>query len=261
MCSVAVTRHRCWICIFCICLTGCSGLHVTRHSTPIDHPLHLISRVKDHASHLRTFQAVGRISIVSVEGGFRGTVQVKSRIPDSLWIKVEGPFGIDLMSGVIHKDEITLFYPREGLVYKGSPETIWERDLLPVPVGMDGLVLSILGLLVPEGISDDPPAEDYFDGTRRVLHFNSGETIWIEPDGPVVTQAEFKDDEDRTIWKWEAEKFRKRRGVRLPLIIRMTQTDLQRRVTLFFESIRVNRTLRADWSRLRLPEGVETIVF
>ena len=257
----AVTRYRRFAFIFLICIAGCSGLNYSRKPIHPGHPESLLKQVHTHASRLRTFQGRGRINIVSVEGGFRGTILIQGKTPDSLWVKVEGPFGVDVLSGVITDRSIALFYPREGLVYTGNADGMWEREMLPIPVGTYALVLSLVGLLVPEKSWTDRSVAGISEDGERILRFETGENYWIESEGPVVTRAELRDDEDRRVWEWEAKKFRKRRGVRLPLIIRMTQVEPPRRVTLFFESIRVNNRLRAGWCGFRIPEGVETIAF
>ena len=199
------------------------------------------------------------MTVVSPMGSFRGAMRVSARIPDSLWVKVEGPLGIDMMTARFVGDRVLLYSPLENVVYEGSVQGMRERNVLPLDMGSSDLVLGIVGLLVPEGSALDSGAFLSADKKTYRLHLGNGDDIWVEPKGPVVTRWEITDVDGETLWVWEGKDFWKRSGVRLPRMVRITETNPKQRVTFFFEVMKTNRPLENGWCRVHIPEGVETI--
>ena len=89
--------------------------------------------------------------------------------------------------------------------------------------------------------------------------FQNGEKVWVDPQGPVVTRWEKKDQNGDLFLLWEGRDFKKRSGIRVPFMIRMMNNQPKQRVTLFFQSVKANRPLKNGWCEVKIPEGVETI--
>jgi hypothetical protein len=78
----------------------------------------------------------------------------------------------------------------------------------------------------------------------------------VRPDGPVISKWEKHDDGGKVIWSWEASRFQKKSGVRLPLVVRLRTYEPNQQLTIFYESIKTNRKLKPGWSHIRMPEDV-----
>ncbi len=238
----------------------CGSPFRSREPLLISSPFVLFEGIESHASRLQTFQGRGRLSVNSAQGAFQGSIKISVKMPDSLWMKVEGPLGVDIATGRFAADHVVLYSPWENTVYEGTFQSMRDHALLPVDMGFSNMALSILGLLIPDYWTvDDSSLSVSSDSRKYIVDLGYGEYIWVEPRGPVISRWEKKDNGGETLWVWEAKEFRKRKGIRLPQIIRMTTYQPRQRVTLVYESIKTNRPMRDGWCRMKIPEGVETI--
>jgi hypothetical protein len=222
-------------------------------------PSTLIEGIENHASKLQTFQGRGTFSVVSTEGAYRGSMKLSVKMPDSLWMKLEGPLGVDYITGRFTGTHGLLYNPWENTAYEGSFQQMRKLALIPLDMGFADMALGLLGLLIPNWIGNDSSSTVRIDSRRYLLDLGYGERIWIEPQGPVVTRWEKKDENDEMLWVWEAKEFRKNKGIRFPKVIRMTSHMPKQRVTLVYDRIKTNRPMQNGWSHVKIPEGVETI--
>jgi hypothetical protein len=93
----AYFRRACGIPVLLL-LCGCAGTIFHAGPLPEISPDMLAKTVGEHAGRLRTFQGRGGFTVVSDEGILRGEITLATRRPDSLWFKLEGPLGIDLIT-------------------------------------------------------------------------------------------------------------------------------------------------------------------
>jgi hypothetical protein len=233
--------------------TGCGGLFRPQLPLPGINPDILVNQIQKHASQLRTFQGRARVTVVSSEGSFGGLMRVAAKPPDSLWLKLEGPLGIDIGTARFSGKDVLFYNPWDNVAYEGSVQKMRRAQILPLIMNHSGLVL---GLLVP---MLDSLQNLSTDGKRYVLGFGNGELIWAEPKGPVVTKWERRDFNGEIQWMWEGERFQSKKGIRLPRIIRVTGYNPKQRITLFYENIKANRPLKRGWCKIKIPEGVEYI--
>ncbi len=251
-----------WKCIILLCplfLGGCAGLFRSSASLrPIPSDV-LVQRLHRHAGKLQTFIGEGRVTVVTTEGGFRGGLGITSQLPDSLFMKVEGPLGVDVMLGQIGGGRFTFYYPRDQLAYTGSIQAMHENSLLPLDLGVAEMARGALGLFLQQDLTSSGSVTLSDDVKQYILTMDDGQILWVDPDGPVVTRWERRDEAEELLWTWEGSRHVTHRGIRLPRMVRVTQYQPTQQVTLFFEKIRVNRSLKQGWSNVTLPEGVEPI--
>ena len=240
-------------------LSGCAGLIGSRKPLSEISPVHLLQQIKDHMSRLDTFQGHAVITILSKEGTFKGTLRVIMKNPDSLWFKIEGPLGIDMATGSFGDGYVQYYSPWEKANYVGTLQRFRESGLLPVEMGDTDLIKGILGFFIPTEELLDSSATVDIQNRSYVLSLGDGETVWIDSRGPVVSRWEKKDFDNEMIWEWECKEFAKKKGIRFPVIIQMTNYQPKQRLTIYYETVKANRSLKNDWCKIKIPEGVETI--
>jgi len=222
-------------------------------------PDFLIYQIHEHASRLKTFQGRARLTFVSPKGSFGGSLRISVKSPDSLWIKVEGPLGINLLIGRLGGGRALFYNPWQNIVYKGSIKEIQKNGILPFDMDLSNLMCGIIGLLVPDERMLDSLNSFSSGGGKYVLNIGNKEKVWVEPKGPVVSRWEMKNTDGKILWSWEGKEFKEKKGVRLPRIIRMTHYQARERVTLFYETVKTNQSMKNGWSSIRIPEGAITI--
>lgn len=238
---------------------GCMAPFVSK--TPLEPvpPENLVHSIGSHASQLRSFQGTATLSVVSTEGAFQGSMRVIAKMPDSLWLKVEGPLGVDMAIGRFGGGRVELYSPWENVLYEGTFEDARHMGVLPMDMGFANMTLGVIGLLVPDWLLEDSTVTLTTDSKYYVVDMGFGEKMWIEPKGPVVTRWERRMGDDELLWLWEGKEFKKEKGIRIPQVIRMTNYEPRQRVTLVYERVRANRRLKKDWCEIKVPEGVQTI--
>lgn len=238
-------------------LSGCAGsFRSDRILSEID-PYFLFQKVQTHAALLETFQGQAVWTATSEDGAFRGTARVALRMPDSLWLKLEGPFGIDLAYASVTGDQLLVFSPMLKAAYSGKVDDPGMGKLLPSNMAFIQNVREISGLLVPRDTLLDGLTAFCAEKNEFILDFQSGEHIRIHNKGPVVSRWEKRDSTGDLVWSWDAERFKSQGGIRIPRLIRMT-SEKNKRMTLFYETVKTNHAMHKGWCDVPIPKGVET---
>ena len=240
-------------------IIGCAAPFRLNKPLPEIGQQHLIHQIQSHASQLETFQGRARLSVISQDGSFQGTVKILAKTPDSLWMKIEGPLGVDLAMGRFDREQLLLYVPMENTVYIGFMDEIGKTSPLSFDVHVPDMLLGVLGLLIPPNNAEGSLLSVSSDNKNYILQSADGEQIWIEPKGPVVSRWEQRNGEDEVLWSWEGEDFKNNKGLRLPQIIRLTTYYPRQRITLFYESVETNRSMESNWAEIVLPESVQYV--
>ena len=242
-----------------VVFANCTTPFRSRKPLPEISPDLLISGIRQHAARLKTFQGRARLTFVSPKGSFGGSLKISVKNPDSLWIKVEGPLGIDLLTGRLGGGQALFYNPWENIAYKGSIKEIQKNGILPFDMDLSNLMHGVIGLLVPDEKMLD--SLDYFftRGNKYILDIGNKEKVWVEPVGPVVSRWEMKNTDGKILWSWEGKEFKEKKGICLPRIIKITHYRFREQITLFYETVKTNQSMKNGWSNIRIPEGVDTI--
>lgn len=235
-------------------LSGCAGFTGSARPVPAEAPAELLRRVRAHAGRLETFEGRGAFAVVSEEGAFRGGIRAAARRPDSLWIKLEGPFGVDLATARLAGGRFLLYSPWLRDAVRDSADGADLARFLPLGLDSADVVSGVFGAPVPRpGMEDSVRAVSREKG-RTVLWIGPGESLRIEPDGPVVSRWERRNAQGDPVWTYEARRYKTRGGLRLPREIRFSG-DGGREVIVLWEDVRTNQPLRKGWCDVRIPEA------
>jgi len=197
--------------------------------------------------------------MISDEFLFKGNISISMKKPDSLWMKFEGPMGVDIASVRVGGREMQYYIPSQKILYKGSVERLRELNLLPWNVEVSNVIQSFLGLIDPPYEMLDSTVVYSSEEEAYLLSLNSEEKIWIKPRGPVISRWERRDFDGKPLWVWEGEMFYKRGGLFLPKFIQITQYNPRQRITFYYEIMDINHKLPENWCALKIPEGVEEV--
>lgn len=238
-------------------LSGCAGPFFSRQPLPEVPPKILLEQVRDHAGRLRTFQGRGMFTIASGENAFRGTIRVLAKKPDSLWVKLEGPLGIDLVTARFAGGRVSYYSP---WMKDAIRDSLSRKDFGTIlPLGLDSLDVmnGLFGMPIPPDGAADSLLSVSKERRHYVLNFDGNESLWIEPRGPVITHWEKRDGGGRTVWLYEAKQFTTEDSMRVPRMVRFSDSNAQELI-LFYEEFRTNQPLKKGWCNVRIPKSSET---
>jgi hypothetical protein len=243
-------------------LSGCAGALFNRPSAPPMAPAALLDLMRLHAERLETFQGRGQFTVVSAQGSFRGGIRITAHPPDSIWIKLEGPLGIDLVTASIASGRVVAYSP--WMKADTSDSSGARRSFAGLfPAGLDSLTVmsALFGLPVPVTDGPDSLRSLSREKGRYVLRMGPDQSVWVEANGPVVHRWEKRRPSGDVAWAYEADQFHTSRGVRLPRRIRFTQDaddqGASGEVVLYYELIQTNQPLKKGWCDVRFPKNAE----
>ena len=234
---------------------------IFRQGPPLDSdPNALVAGIQNNAARLETYQSSARFDFVSSSGSFSGILHLKAKLPDSMWVKLEGPFGIDVGVGCFDRDSARVYSPLQNVLYTATARKLLIATIMPFSMDTSDLALGLIGLLVPKPSILDSIRSINIDGREMVMTLADSERIWIGR-GPVVTRWEKRSPDGKIEWEWVGRDFESDDGIRLPRRVIVTGHRPPRTVVLLFERIKTNRQLDLGWCLLKVPEGVETVEF
>ena len=133
--------------IFPIILAGilaCSGAKDNRVLEKI--PVKKIKqKVNEQFKKIESLEAEGTIAFDSPDMSNSGYIELSLRKPDSIFFKIEGPFGIDIAAALITREDFVYYNVQENKVIMGPTTNINIGAILRIKVSFDELINSFSG--------------------------------------------------------------------------------------------------------------------
>jgi len=218
----------------------------------------ILQRIQKNAARLKTVHSKGLVIMSGRGMGMRGSIVINARMPDSLWMKIEGPLGIDVATGVFSSESAVVYTPLQNKVFRGSIGAAVKRGLVPNAVDSTNFISGMVGLAVPPGSRLNDVDSVRIDKKEYLLFFSGNERIWVDVKGP-VTRWEKRSPAGDLLWLWEAKRFSKKGGLYLPGLIKITTYEPRQQVTILYETITANKAIEKSVFSIRIPEGAETV--
>ncbi len=202
-------------------------------------PDEVYRRVADNYRNLQSFRGNGKIIIETPDLQYAGTVNVIARPPDSLIVKVEAAFGVDVGFFFADHSRFASYAPLENTFYTGKTADAPELLFFHIEVSFEEIMSEMIGAVVPpfdSMFAMQVDGDDYrFDGKRG----NYRVTYWVDAEKFVVKRGMLIDAKNKIAGKQEFSRFRKKNGVWLPQLIRAESrpAGAQQRLTIFYERI------------------------
>lgn len=102
-------------------------------------------RVNLNSSLIETLEASGNISFDSPEQSGSGWLEIKIKKPDTVFIKIEGPFGISIANALITRSDFTYYNVQENKVIMGPSSDINIGAVLRLKISFDELINGFTG--------------------------------------------------------------------------------------------------------------------
>ncbi len=216
--------------------------------------------INKNATRLKTLRGRARISYETPSAGYALHSQIAVRLPDSASIKLEGLFGLDVVSLAISGQSFAAYVPSERRVYKGRLDHLSSLDPLGMP--LDGHLL----LLALTGLFPLPAAANQVKGTEHEALLLEAEQedgvyrYWVEPRHRLVSRVEFVDAELGLQYRLSFSRFTKSSGIVVPQMVTLERPQFGERLTLYYLQRALNVDPRTLQVKFRPPAGVEEVM-
>ncbi|MDZ7269860.1 MAG: DUF4292 domain-containing protein [candidate division KSB1 bacterium] len=239
-------------------LQGCAALSTSRKPAVSATAAEVYLQVVENYRRVKSFRGTGRLIIDTPGLQTHAPATVLVRKPDSMFIKLEAVFGIDVGFFFADGHRFETYSPLENTYFYGDLGGMQALLLFQMEITYDELMSSAVGTILPpfDSTFTMTPAEGAyrFDGRRGQWQV----TYWVDGSRGAVTLAEQR-DENGLYARQTFRSFRKVEGVWLPRLIQIDKPRLRERLTLFYDEVRLNRNLaQADFS-MRVPASARRI--
>jgi hypothetical protein len=248
------TDHFLFLFPLLLILTGCAG---TSQKPELDADrmtaVELRDRVERNYLGLTTLQGSSRIQIQMPGMGTEATTQVKIILPDSLLLKIEAIFGIDVGSFSSNRKKFALYSPMQKVLYTGHQDSLDLSQFFQVNITYQELIEAFMG--TPK-IQLGKNSEIKIDQNQYLLSVVTDDGVhryWIHPQKFVVTESKFFNSGGVLQTVKLFSKFSKYGNSYLPKIVQIQKPAEQQIFSLFYDSRELNKPIDRELFKLRVP--------
>lgn len=215
--------------------------------------------IQTHVEKIRSLQAEGHISVETPEIAQTGSFTLTLRKPDSILVRLEGPFGIKIGSALVTRDEFLFYNSLQNKLITGSSKTENLNRILHVQLSFDDLLNFFSGGTF---FTDDlrTPDETNIDDEQYVFVYkaaNAGRKYWIDPSTFLIQKVQYLDRNGKLTLEQTFSNFQIVNGIEVPYNIRVVQPKDRQMVALAYSDIAINTTLTPF--TLTIPSDAERI--
>lgn len=221
-------------------------------------PEDIQSRVFQNFQKLDSFAGKARVIIELPGEGYNGYSNIFVDFPDSIFIKTEAILGIDIGALFLDNRYFAAYAPRENILYYGETASFDLRDFLQVEIETDELTEVFTGLT--QVVTNDSSTLEFEDGEFLISTIvEEGMLKYrIEPEKYVVTNADFMVDGETVLVK-DYSRFRDKKNIDLPQIIRVTRPQARERITVYYTSQKINEDISPEKFKITASKNARKV--
>jgi len=238
---------------------GMACAPAARKPAAVLEPRDIHSRIVDNYRRLHTFRGAGKIVMEAPGANYAGDVRVAARLPDSLIVKVEAAFGIDVGFFFMDARRFASYAPLENTYASGRSNQAAALAFFHLEASVEEILSSVIGVAVPPYDSTFTMQRDEsgyrFEGRRGAYRI----TYWVDPDKLVVKRGLVQRPNGAIVAEQDFSRFHKRRGVWIPQLIKAAQPPLQQRLTMFYERVDAGQKVAPAEFRFKVPASAKRV--
>lgn len=249
-----------WLAVgFTLVLAGCSGESSARRIERAVSWQEIHAAVDRHRNQIVRLTGNGRISLESPDMAQSGSFLLAAQKPDSVVLRIEGPFGIRVGSILLMRDSIKFYSALENRLYLGSSHPANLQRIFRVGVSLDDLLSLLSGGAFMREDSREPDSlttdEDMF-----VLWYSSaggGRRYLVDGTTLLLRRVQFLDARGHLQLEHIFTEFRMTDGIETPFMLRTIRPKERQMLSLRYRDLTVNPP-RADLT-FAIPSSAERI--
>lgn len=212
---------------------------------------------------IESLSASGSVAFDSPEMSNSGSIEVKIQKPDTVYIKVEGPFGIDIAEALITRTGFIYYNAQENKVITG-PTTENNIDaILRVSVSFDELINSLSGSFYFKENSEDTLNAGSEDNSfvLQVTGESMKKKYFISPDMFVINKYGVFDNNNHSVLEVIYSKFKTETvasdTLYFPSQIEIHRPDKKQTLWLYYDEKEINN--KNLIFRVKIPTSAKLI--
>ena len=238
---------------------GCAPSPAVKLSASSVSPRTVRQIVNANHERVQSLGGTGTISVETPDIAQSGSFELQLRKPDSVLVNVEGPFGINVGSVLLTRNNFLFYNSLENQLVSGPVNAANLRRIFKMELTFDELLTLFTGGSFFREDDGDPEAITTED-EQYVITYRSESgrrRYFVDPVSMLIARIQHLDGKGKLFLEERFEKFRMVGEVSLPRYIRLTQQTARRAVSVSFSKLAVNAS-RAPLM-IEIPSNAERI--
>ena len=235
-CSAILTV---WIIVM---LSGCASVPTANLAGKAISPEMVQRTVKVNHERVQSLNGSGTISVETPEMAQSGSFELTLHKPDSILVKIQGPFGIHVGAALLTRTGFVFYNSLQNQLVTGSINAANLRRIFRVNLTFDELLSLFTGGSFVAGDDKNPDSLIVEDDQFVMSYGNSAGTrrYWIDPATLLISKIQQTDAKGKLMLEERFERFRGVGEASLPRQIRLTEHQARRVVAVAFSSLDIN---------------------
>ncbi len=222
----------------------------------------LINRLESNRRKIRNFEGNGTITVKSRTLDNSALFRVVVQKPDSVYLTILGPFGIELAQALVTKNDFIFYDALRNTAYRGKPDDQVLREIFKIDLAFNDLIDAFIGAVNLTDKLYRPPAKYEVDYDQYILTYIDSltfvSTIYkVDIRQLGLKEYILKDGYGHTVLTGKYSRFELIENVAVPYRIEVQNAKENQRVTIEYKRIAANS--RNVSINFRLPTDASII--
>jgi len=240
-----------------IVFSGCAGLFQRSVFQNRDINWNSISQLSyNNYKRLKTLDGWAKLTVQSPIQSFTADIHIRLKNPDSLYLKIEAAFGIDVGLFFADRQKYLIYSPMQNLCYTGSVDSLYKAPLFDIEISYDKLLQVFAGTELPVKIYDQRIEKN----ENSVILYGRTDSLFykytLETRYGLVKELQIRDAKNELLALHEFSRFSRINGVVLPQTIKVKRPKTREAISLFYTRLKINKKFKQDDFSVKMPESV-----
>lgn len=226
-------------------------------------PIDIVSRNHENGKQLRYMKAVVTLNLESPRSANQFSAQVAVKLPDSVYIKIEGLLGIDGLKASLNRQTFVVYNIINRYVIQGATNSSAIRKTFDYDISFDEMVELLIGLPRLKEADLANLVEFSAEESHYVMTFRSAnelKKIWVDPYAQyAVTRIQHFDLNGSLLLEKEFSRFENIDGNYMPRYVRIVKPNEKDLLSIFFDVRTLNKSFNSSVFTIQYPDDVKII--
>lgn len=202
----------------------------------------ILDRVEERTRSIRLMEAEGSLTVESPEQSGTASFELQYVQPDTIWMKMTGPFGVSVGTLMLSRHRFVFYNARQNRRISGRPDAETLARVFNVPLSFDYISSGIVGSAANATLLM-ANADASIDSTHYLLRRlgDGGQSeLWIDGSSFVVTRYNEIDATGAPVISASASRLNYVNGLTMPHLVRFVIPRQNQALTIAYRSIRIN---------------------
>ena len=246
-----------------ILLYSCSGVSENNQDYPQIPIREIKNKLNKNSSIIETLEASGTISIDSPELSNSASFDIKLKKPDTVFVKIEGPFGINVASALITRKDFIYYNAQENKAIIGPTNDLNIGAILRIKISFDELLNSFSGSFIMDDNLNDSSNAPVENNAYVITEPNQlyKRKYYIEPATFTLSRYNLLDNADKSILDVNYSNYNKEVSnnvtINFPTKIKIYKAEKDQTVWLEYGSKEINKHTLTF--KIKVPKSAKVI--